>query len=369
MTALTSPIGYYRKAAKDLCDEVRTGGHEARRRVGVVFRDLAESADAAFGLQRAQHVVAVEHGFTSWQTLLEASPIQQRLAITLLREPLLNDFGIGMFRDHYRLPEADRRAVFEENRQRLRRSAHRVEATANWLLQNVPATKTINEKHTSYGIKHTADKDIGYVTNGVFIAAAIIADYPYKIPADSPNVMFGMSERALREIASRRSNPTPVLQRFTVMAADHLRARGLEPFFESGRGRTQLAWREDGDVRTLAVTAVERTPFLVRLSLDHFGVMVSQRTAKAMRLPHPSFISTATPVRPNSEITLLPDEVERALAWALAHDARALHRPALPPFEEGHPRNEPPGDGWTYVWSRRAATAYQGRAEVANAAE
>ena len=63
--------------------------------------------------------------------------------------------------------------------------------------------KTINLNHTRYGLKHIAEKEIGYIPNGVFDAAAIIAGYPYR-RVDQPNATFGMSERSIKEQLSAR---------------------------------------------------------------------------------------------------------------------------------------------------------------------
>jgi len=48
-----------------------------------------------------------------------------------------------------------------------------------------------------YGLKHIAEKEMGYVLNGVFIAAAIHSGFPYELIPDSPNVRFGISEKSL----------------------------------------------------------------------------------------------------------------------------------------------------------------------------
>jgi hypothetical protein len=44
--------------------------------------------------------------------------------------------------------------------------------TREWLRQ-WPKVKAVNRSGTSYGLKHIAEAEIGYITNGVFIAAAI----------------------------------------------------------------------------------------------------------------------------------------------------------------------------------------------------
>ena len=72
--------------------------------------------------------------------------------------------------------------------------------TVEWLRSNVEPIKTINRRHSSYGLKHLAEKfsPNGYLSNGVFIAAAMIVGYPFKV--DPPNAMFGMSERSIKRL-------------------------------------------------------------------------------------------------------------------------------------------------------------------------
>lgn len=203
MTALSSPIDYLKKSAKTLNKLVDEGDLSAIDRARAVFSDLTEKTNAevtsAFGLMRAQHVVAVEHGFSKWNDLIEHSPISLRLAITMAKEPFLTDFGIGLHENHRTLPKNERDAIFGKQRDALGKSGEAIGKTVDWLQKYIQPIKTINTKHSSYNLKHIAEKDIGYITNGVFIAAAIIADYPYKIEDGSPNPYFGMSEKSVKE--------------------------------------------------------------------------------------------------------------------------------------------------------------------------
>lgn len=86
---------------------------------------------------------------------------------------------------------------FSEDRERLLNSTQTFLDTCKWL-SDVKRIKTINRKHTSYGLKHIVEKDIGYVSNGVFIAAAIHCGFDFKHD-DTPNVMFNMSEKSIKE--------------------------------------------------------------------------------------------------------------------------------------------------------------------------
>ncbi|MGW2395815.1 hypothetical protein ACWCYY_04615 [Kitasatospora sp. NPDC001664] len=73
--------------------------------------------------------------------------------------------------------------------------------TVAWLGENVTRIETPTA--SSYGVKHVMERAGGaYVTNGVFIAAALIAGYPFKY--DQPNVLFGMSARDLNRLRSIR---------------------------------------------------------------------------------------------------------------------------------------------------------------------
>jgi len=53
-----------------------------------------------------------------------------------------------------------------------RRSLAQFIVARRWLSQ-FGKLKSLNKRGSSYGLKHVAAHDIGYVTNGVFIAAAI----------------------------------------------------------------------------------------------------------------------------------------------------------------------------------------------------
>lgn len=77
-------------------------------------------------------------------------------------------------------------------------SATRTAVAAESWLADKARRKTINPRYTSYGLKHLAEKEVGYITNGAFIAAAIHCGFAYRIHPDSPNPSFGISEKSLR---------------------------------------------------------------------------------------------------------------------------------------------------------------------------
>lgn len=64
-----------------------------------------------------------------------------------------------------------------------------------WLRANASPTKTIRRNHSSYGLKHIAEKAfVGrwYVSNGAFIEAARLEGYRIVREEGSPNAYFNM---------------------------------------------------------------------------------------------------------------------------------------------------------------------------------
>lgn len=109
--------------------------------------------------------------------------------------PGLNDFGIGVFYLDRLSPERAA-AAMDQGRRRLLNSAEAVAKVCEWL-EGVEKFKT--PRLSSYYLKHVAEEEIGYVTNGVFIVAAILSGFPYRVSPGSPNAALGVSERSIRE--------------------------------------------------------------------------------------------------------------------------------------------------------------------------
>lgn len=105
-------------------------------------------------------------------------------------------FGFGAFRHRGQTAE-QHRAEIAAGRTTLTEHEESVRELATWLRDNVRPIKTPTVG--SYGMKHVVEKAIGrYVSNGEFIAAALIAGYPYR--HDAPNTLFGMSARDIRRL-------------------------------------------------------------------------------------------------------------------------------------------------------------------------
>jgi hypothetical protein len=154
-------------------------------------------------LTNCQYVIARENGFSSWQALVHADYVEIRLAITMDREPTLNDNGLGIPDSYLRSPRNIRLRVLHDNRLVLRQKVEDVRRTLDWLGATLPPIKTLNQPVNSYFLKHVAEGDIGYITNGVFIAAGLIAGYPHRFYSE-PNLSFGVSVRALKAIEARQ---------------------------------------------------------------------------------------------------------------------------------------------------------------------
>jgi hypothetical protein len=135
---------------------------------------------------------AVEADFTPDQIAVAAAD----MARILEREPELSDFGYGLS-DFEKTPE-ERRARFEKDRQAIREPDSLVQflTACRWLGQ-FAKIKVLNKRGTSYGLKHIAEKEIGYVTNGVFIAAAIAEGFRVRREGRrSPNAVLNISTTA-----------------------------------------------------------------------------------------------------------------------------------------------------------------------------
>jgi hypothetical protein len=115
--------------------------------------------------------------------------------LVLEREPLLSDNGFKYRRIHCSQAEQDTKFVKWRENMRAPRSLAQFMAARGWL-RRFNKIKALNRRGTSYGLKHCAQDDIGYVTNGVFIAAAIAEGFTVRRADGSPNAWFNISTEA-----------------------------------------------------------------------------------------------------------------------------------------------------------------------------
>lgn len=119
------------------------------------LKALRDAGDVAHGLQQVQHQVAVEAGYSSWRALLAADDSDRALAAVMVKEPQLNDNGMGA--GSCRGTAQGRRERFAVWRAELRESADHVEQVRAWLEQNIEPRKTINPDAHGYSLKHIAE--------------------------------------------------------------------------------------------------------------------------------------------------------------------------------------------------------------------
>jgi hypothetical protein len=113
-------------------------------------------------------------------------------------EPLLSDNGLKC--------DDIEEGRFLEWREDIRRpdSLARFMAARGWLRQ-FSKIKSVNKAGTSYGLKHCAEDDIGYLTNGCFIAAAIAEGFTVRrSQPNSPNALLNISTEAWRRTDRNR---------------------------------------------------------------------------------------------------------------------------------------------------------------------
>lgn len=113
---------------------------------------------------------------------------REKIQAAMDQEPTLTYFGLGIY------PGSD----VETEKLRLLNAVEEVSRCVDWL-SNAPYIKTINTRHTSYGLKHVMEHACGgYVSNGVFIAAVIILGIPYRKYNLSANISIAISQKYVK---------------------------------------------------------------------------------------------------------------------------------------------------------------------------
>lgn len=116
---------------------------------------------------------------------------QIRLRILLAAHPLLTIFGYG----EYGKPLL----ATTEGREELLKATAEIDMARAWL-RTQERRETLNHNHSSYGLKHLAESAMdGYISNGAFIAAALLDGWIVRrIDDSSPNVRLNIRERTVR---------------------------------------------------------------------------------------------------------------------------------------------------------------------------
>ncbi len=124
---------------------------------------------------------------------------KKKIEAVLKEVPNLTCNGVGVFDPLSKLSKKDYQSEFKTSQKTLLESAESFEKICEWL-NKIKNINTINNSRTSYGLRYIAEKEIGSVLNGVFIAAAIHSGFKYEIDLNEINVSFSMSEKSIREI-------------------------------------------------------------------------------------------------------------------------------------------------------------------------
>lgn len=187
-------VGNCRKDAKRLAKQKQIPLHQAQDMVATA-NGSSHSWGRSIALLKAQHHPVL----TSRSALMSQSDIRAVMAL----HPNLTHFGVGI----YHTPKqsvSERNAIFKRERDSLAGALDECNRALRFLTHAVKR-KTINARHSSYGLKHMAedyleslsDVSNSYVANGAFICAAIHLGFDVA-PAGpgSPNVRFNISDRS-----------------------------------------------------------------------------------------------------------------------------------------------------------------------------
>lgn len=147
---------------------------------------------------------------------------RREIRAVIKKAPALNNYGMGVdYQAVHMLSMEERKKQFREDQEKLLKNVKQFENACHWWAVR-EKIESFNTKHTSYGLKHEAEEDIGYVTNGAFIAAAIRCGFNYHWIDNSINVMFNVSEKSLKKPLPFRIKPLPAEKVFRMFCTEKL---------------------------------------------------------------------------------------------------------------------------------------------------
>jgi hypothetical protein len=163
------------------------------------FDGLAKTKGKRPGAWRAeQKKIAKQAGFEDWAALVAASEDERRLAKVMLIHPELHAWGRGQHPGSRKRSPEERQADMGEARKALRDSVAAVAWVADWIADSMAIVKALNKRHSSYGLKHLAERHRGeYVSNGAFIAGAILVGLKY---SNDYSPCFNISEDSIQRL-------------------------------------------------------------------------------------------------------------------------------------------------------------------------
>ena len=120
------------------------------------------------------------------------------LSAVLAEHPTLTVYG-------FENPEETDPAEMQERIAELRRSEAAFDVACVWIREHLPPTPRSRGYYSSYYLKHVAEVEIGYLTNGLFIAAMIHSGHRFRQPGrGNPNAYFPLHKRKVKALERRR---------------------------------------------------------------------------------------------------------------------------------------------------------------------
>jgi hypothetical protein len=91
-------------------------------------------------------------------------------------------------------------------RRELLESVERFEAACIWIRKHLPLSPRSRRYFSSYVLKQIAEREMGYLSNGVFIAAMLASGHRYlRQGAHNPNAYFPLSTRRVVALDHRQA--------------------------------------------------------------------------------------------------------------------------------------------------------------------
>lgn len=119
----------------------------------------------------------------------------KQIAAVIRQLPELTPHGIGLYDNGRGLSSQRKEQELRTAQAELLTMTAECGAICRWL-SDKSQIKRINKQHSSYSLKHMAEKELGYISNGAFICAAVFCGFKYQIAG--PNAYFNISEKSLR---------------------------------------------------------------------------------------------------------------------------------------------------------------------------
>jgi hypothetical protein len=124
------------------------------------------------------------------------------------RHPLLTNYGYGLGDEALELPRDERRALHRKEQEALLGNLEQVGRAMKWWAAKEKTATTKSQKYDSYALKNNfAEAEVGYVSNGAFIAAGILCGFEVVGTGRGVNVYFNLSARSLRPCAEAETRP------------------------------------------------------------------------------------------------------------------------------------------------------------------